>query len=105
MSRQKILYRACQLAALVLVISWWWLGLRQMNYVDFSRTPLPQVGQIVPYETKGIIVCITSADASFDRKLTYTLIGAGIITLVCLVISGGLSKILNPARPPPPPEL
>src|SRR5580704_15056087 len=105
MTRQRIFYRAGQLAALVLVISWSWLLLRQMNYVSFSRIPLPQVGQIVPYEVKRIVVYITSGDVSFDRMLTCACVGSGIITAICLVMSGELSKMLNPPKPPPPPEL
>jgi hypothetical protein len=105
MTRQRAFYRVGQSAALVLVASWWWLGLREMNYVGFSRTPLPQVGQTIPVKPKGVVVYITPADASFDRMLTYVCVGSGIITAICLVISGELSKILNPPKPPPPPEL
>ena len=104
MTRQKIFYRAGQLVALVLVASWWWC-LREMNYVSFSRIPLPQFGQTVPHPTKGIVVYITPQDASFDTLLIRVCIGAGIVTAIFLVISGELSKILNPPKPPPPPEL
>lgn len=76
-----------------------------MNYVDFSRTPLPQVGQVVPHVTKGIVVYITVDDARFDTLLIRACIGAGIITAICMAISGELSKILNPPKPPLPPEL
>jgi hypothetical protein len=89
----------------VLVATWWWLGVREKNYVNLSRIPLPQVGQIVPVKTKGIVVYITTADAAFDRMLRYVCIGSGIITAICFVMSGELSKILNPPKPPLPPEL
>ena len=105
LSRPAIFYRTGQLAALALVASWWWLGLREMNYVSFSRTPLPQVGQIVPVKPKSVVVYITAADASFDKRLTYVCVGSGIIVVICLVMSGELSKMLNPPKPPPPPEL
>ena len=104
LSRRTIVYRTGQLAALVLVASWWWLALREMNYVSFSRTPLPQVGQIVPVKPKGVVVYITTGDAVFDRMLTYVCVGSGIIVVVCLLMSGELSKILNPPKPPLPPE-
>jgi hypothetical protein len=103
--RRTISYRAGQLATLVFVASWWWLGLREMSYVNLSRIPLPQNGQIVPFKTKGIVVYITSGDASFDKMLTYVCVGSGIMTAIYLLISGELSKILNPPKPPPPPEL
>ena len=93
------------MAGLVLAASWWWWGLREMNYVSFSRIPLPQFGQVVPHTTKGIVVYITTADAEFDRTLWYAGIGSGIIVAICLVISGEFSKMLNPPKPPPPPEL
>jgi hypothetical protein len=76
-----------------------------MNYVGFSRIPLPQAGQIVPVKPKGIVVYITTADAEFDKMLWYVGIGSGIIFTICLVMSGELSKIVNPPKPPPPPEL
>ena len=85
--------------------SWWWLGLREMNYVGFSRTPQPQVGQIVPVKPKGTVVYITEADAAFDQTLRYVCIGSGIVTVIFLVMSGELSKMLNPPKPPLPPEL
>lgn len=104
LSRRTIFYRVGQLAGFVLVASVWWWGLRQMNYVGFSRTPLPEVGQIVPIKPKGIVVYITSADASFDKMLGYVGLGSGIIVAICLVMSGELSKMLNPPKPPPPSE-
>jgi hypothetical protein len=76
-----------------------------MNYVSFSRTPLPQVGQIVPVKPKNFVVYITTADAAFDQMLRFVCIGSGIIAAICLVVSGELSKMLNPPKPPLPPEL
>jgi hypothetical protein len=105
MTRQRVFYRIGQLAALVLVISWFWWGLREMNYVDFSTTPFAQLGQTVPHATQGIIVYITAGDAHFDELLTRTGIVAAVITAVCLLLSGELSKILNPPNPPSQPEL
>jgi hypothetical protein len=105
LSRRTIFYRTGQLAALVWVASWWWLGLREMSYVNLSRIPLPQNSQIVPFKTKGIVVYITSGDASFDKMLTYVCVGSGIVAAIYLLISGELSKILNPPKPPAPPEL
>jgi hypothetical protein len=104
LSRKRIFYSAGSLAALVMVASWWWWGIREMNYVNFSRTPLPQVGQVVPHATKGIVVYITSEDARFDILLIRICIGSGIVTAFCLAISGELSKMLNP-KPSAPPEL
>jgi hypothetical protein len=104
-SRRTIFYRTGQLAGLVLVASFWWWSLRQMNYVGFSQIPLPQVGQIIPVKPKGIVVYITLADASFDKMLGYVGLGSGIILAICLIVSGELSKMLNPPKPPLPPEL
>jgi quercetin dioxygenase-like cupin family protein len=59
-----------------MVTSWWWCS-REMNYVSFSRTPLPQVSQVIPHTTKGIVVYITSEDARFDTLLINTCIIAG----------------------------
>ena len=105
LSRQKIYYRAGQLAALILVASWWWIGLREMNYVSFSRVPLPQFGQVIPHTPKSTVVYITAEDARFDKLLIRICIGAGIVTAIFLVASGELSKMLNPPKPPLPPEL
>jgi hypothetical protein len=105
MTRQRIFYRIGQTAGLVLVAAFWWWGLREMNYVSYSRVPLPQFGQVVPHTTKGIVVYITAAEAAFDRTLIYWCVGSGIVVAICLVVSGELSKMLNPPKPPPPPEL
>ena len=95
LSRQKLFYRAGGLAALVLVASWWWRCLREMNYMNFSRAPLPQVGQVIPHTTKGIVVYITSEDASFHTLLIRTCIVAGIVIVTCMAISGELFKQLR----------
>jgi hypothetical protein len=105
LSRRTISYRIGQLAGVVLVASWWRWGFREMIYVSFSRTPLPQFGQVVPVNPKGVVVYITPADAAFDKMLGYVGLGSGIIVAVCLIISGELSKMLNPPKPPLPPEL
>jgi hypothetical protein len=94
LSRQKLFYRADGLAALVLVASWWWC-LREINYMNFSRAPLPQVGQVIPHTTKGVVVYITSEDASFDTLLIRTCTVAGIVTVICMAISGELLKQLR----------
>jgi hypothetical protein len=105
MTRQKIFYRTGQLASLVFVASWWWWCFREMNYVSFSRIPLPQFGQVVPHATKGIVVYITQQDARFDTLLILTCIVAGIVTAIFAAASGELSRMLNPPKPPLPPEL
>ena len=68
---------------------------RQSNYVSFSRTPLPQVSQVIPYTTKGIVVYVTSEDARFDILLINACIMAGIVTVICMAISGELTKRLR----------
>ena len=105
LSRRKIFYRVGQLSGLVLVASWWWWGLREMNYVSFSRIPLPQLGQVVPHTTKGVVVYITPQDARFDTLLIRICIGAGVVTAIFAAASGELSKMLSPPKPPLPPEL
>jgi hypothetical protein len=75
-----------------------------MNYVSFSRVPLPQFGQIIPVKPKSIVVYITQDDAAFDRTLQYVCLISGIIVAICLVLSGELSKMLNPPKPPFPPD-
>ena len=104
-SRRTIFYRTGQLAAFVLVGSFWWWGLRETNYVSFSRTPLPQFGQTVPHPTKGIVVYITPQDVRFDTLLIRICIGAGIVAAIFAAASGELSKMLNPPKPPLPPKL
>jgi hypothetical protein len=104
-TRQRIFYRVGQLAGIVLVTTFWWWALREMNYVSYSRTPLPQFGQVIPHTTKGIVVYITSDDARFDALLKRIGIVAAVATAICLVMSGELSKMLNPPKPPPAPEL
>jgi hypothetical protein len=78
-----------------MVTSWWWWCFREMNYVSFSRTPLPQVSQVIPHTTKGTVVYITPEDARFDTLLINTCIIAGIVTVICLAISGELTKRLR----------
>ena len=98
MTRQRIFYRVRQLAALVLVGSWCWWCLREMNYVSYSRIPLPQFGQVVPHTTKRIIVYITPQDEHFDTLLIRICVGAGIVSAIFLVVSGELSKMLKSSK-------
>ena len=105
MTRQRIFYRMGQLAALVLVACCFWWGVRENNYIGYSRTPLPEVGQLIPHKTKGGVVYITPDDARFDTLLGRISLVAAVITAICLVASGELSRILNPPKPPLPPEL
>jgi hypothetical protein len=76
-----------------------------MGYVSFSRIPLPQFDQVVPHTTKGVVVYITPQDARFDTLLIRIGIGAGIVTAIFALASGELSRMLNPPKPPLPPEL
>jgi hypothetical protein len=69
MTHQRIFYRIGPLAALVLVVCCFWWGVRENNYIGYSRAPLPEVGQLIPHNTKGGVVYITADDARFDTLL------------------------------------
>jgi hypothetical protein len=88
-----------------LVIAWWWLGLLEMTYVGWSKSPQPEIGRTVPHAVKGIIVYISPRDVQFNRSLKWTVIVSGSLLAVCLVFSGELNKMMNPPKPPLPPVL
>jgi hypothetical protein len=100
--RQKVFRLIGQVSGIVLVVAWWWIGLREMNYVGWSRSPLPEIGLTVPHIVKGVRVFISQQDDEFDRLLAHICLGSGIVFAIGIVLSGELSKIINP-RPTLPP--
>jgi hypothetical protein len=103
--RQKFFYRIGQVSGVVLVVAWWWLGLLEMNYVGWSKSPQPEIGRIIPHEVKNIVVYISSNDVQLNQRLKWTVITSGALLAICLVFSGELNKIMNPPKPPLPPIL
>jgi hypothetical protein len=101
---QRVFYRIGQVSAIVLAIGFWWWGLLEMSYVGWPKLPQPEIGRTIPHEVKGIVVYISPKDAEFGRRLTWTMIVSGALMTICLVFSGELNKMLNPPKPPPPPE-
>ena len=101
--RQKIFYRIGQASGVVLIIAWWWLGLLEMTYVGWPRTPQPEIERTVPHEVKNILVYISPRDAQFNQLLKWTVIISGSVLAICLVFSGELNKIMNPPKAPLPP--
>jgi len=101
---RKVFYRIGQASSIVLLIGWfWWCGLQDI-YLRWPRFPQPEIGRTIPHELKGIIVYISREDAEVGRNLIWTMIVAGSLTIICLVFSGELNRILNPPKPPLPPE-
>ncbi|MBA2402634.1 MAG: hypothetical protein H0V72_28855 [Bradyrhizobium sp.] len=100
---QKAFYRIGQASAFVLVVAFWWWALLEMDYVGWPKFPQPEIGRIIPYEVKNILVYISPKDAEFGRTLKWTMIVSGSLMAVCLVFSGELGKMLNPPKPPLPP--
>jgi hypothetical protein len=103
--RQKIFYRIGQASGVVLVVAWWWLGLLEMTYVGWSKSPQPEIGRIIPHEVKNILVYISPDDANLNQRLKWTVIASGLLLAVCLVFSGELNKMMNPPKPRLPPML
>ena len=101
--RQKMFYRIGQASGVVLVVAWWWFGLLEMTYVDWARSPQPEIGRTVPHEVKGIVVYISSNDVRFNQRLKWTMAISGSLLTICLVFSGELNEIVNPPKPPLPP--
>jgi hypothetical protein len=91
-----------QASGIALFIAWFWIGVRENNYVRFSRTPQPEIGRTVAQEVKGVTVYISQQDHQFDVRLERVCLGCGIMLAICFVLSGELSKIINPGKPLPP---
>jgi hypothetical protein len=98
---QKLFYRMGQAAGIVFVGAWFWWGAAEMNYVSWPRAPQPEIGRTIPYQTKGVTVYIAKSDQDFGMRLTYVMIGSGIVFLIGAVFSGELQRIMNPVRKPP----
>jgi hypothetical protein len=100
--RQKAFRLIGQASGIALLVSWTWIGLREMNYVGWSRLPQPEIGLIVPHIVKGIRVFISQQDDEFDGLLTRICLGSGLLFAIGIVLSGELSKIINPKPTLPP---
>ena len=96
---QRAFYRIGQASGIVRIIGFCWWAELQMSYVGWPNFPVLEIGQV-----KGIIVYISPMDAEFSRHLLWTMIISGALMIICLVFSGELSKMLNPPKPPLPPE-
>jgi hypothetical protein len=101
---QRVFYRIGQASCIVLVIAFWWWGLLEMDYVGWPKFPQPEIARTIPHEVKSIVVYISPKDAEFGRHLKWTIIVSAALMIICLVFSGELSKMLNPPKPPLPPE-
>jgi hypothetical protein len=74
-------------AAIVLVVSWFALGLLVNSFVANSpRSPSPEEGKTVPYEVKGIVVFITEEEQRLMSRLFRTAIGSGLIFVLVILI-------------------
>ena len=105
MKRQKIFCRIGQVSGVVMVVAWWWLGLLEMTYVGWSKSPQPEIGRTIPHEVKNIVVYISPTDAEFNQQLWWTVVVSGSLMVIGLVFSGELYRMMNPPKPPLPPIL
>jgi hypothetical protein len=101
---QRALYRIGQVSGIVLVIGFCWWAELQMSYVGWPNFPQLEIGLTIPYEVNGIVVYISPKDAEFSRHLIWTMIVSGALMIICLIFSGELNRMLNPPKPPLPPE-
>ena len=101
---QRISYRIGQVSGIVLVAGWWWWALLEMSYVGWPKFPQPEIARTIPHEVKGIVVYISPNDAEFGRRLGWTMIVSGSLMFICVVFSGELNRMMNPPKPPIPPE-
>jgi hypothetical protein len=91
-------------SSIVLFIGFWWWALLDMSYVGWPKFPQPEIGRTIPHEVKSIVVYISPKDVEFGQHLKWTMIVSGTLMIICLVFSGELNKMLNPPKPPLPPE-
>jgi hypothetical protein len=101
---QRALYRIGHVSGIVLVIGFCWWAELQMSYVGWPNFPQLEIGLTIPYEVNGIVVYISPKDAEFSRHLIWTMIVSGALMIICLIFSGELNRMLNPPKPPLPPE-
>jgi hypothetical protein len=103
-THQKVFYRIGQVSGLVLVLGLFWWAELQMRNVGWPNFPQFEIGLTNPREVKGIAVYIAPKDGEFGRHLMWVIIVSGALTIICLVFSGELNRMLNPPKPPLPPE-
>jgi hypothetical protein len=101
---QRVFYRIGQVSGLVLVISFCWWAELQMSYVGWPNFPQFEIGLTIPHTVRDIDVYVSPRDAEFSRHLMWTIIVSGALMIICLIFSGELNKMLNPPKPPLPPE-
>jgi len=101
---QRVFHRIGQVSGLVLVLGLCWWAELQMRNVGWPNFPQFEIGLTNPHEVKGIAVYIAPKDGEFGRHLMWVIIVSGALTIICLVFSGELNRMLNPPKPPLPPE-
>jgi hypothetical protein len=100
---QRVFYRFGQVFGLVLVLGLCWWA-EQINYLGWLNFPQFEIGLTNPHEVKGIAVYISPKDVEFGRHLAWVIGVSGALVIICLVFSGELNRMLNPPKPPLPPE-
>jgi hypothetical protein len=66
---QRLSYRIGQIAALIFVGAWFWSGWLENDYVNWPRTPQPEMGRTIPLKVKGITVYIATEENRRIRQL------------------------------------
>ena len=96
---QRVFYRIGQVSGLVLVLGLCWWAELQLNYLGWLNFPQFEIELV-----KGIAFYVPQKDLEFGRRLTWVIIVSGALMIICLVVSGELNRMLNPPKPPLPPE-
>ena len=76
-------------AAITLIVAWFASATLENVYVNYPRSPDPQVGRTVPHAVKGIIVYITENQLDLLAWLRWIEIGSGAIAAFVILIHRG----------------
>jgi hypothetical protein len=83
-------------ATIILLPTWFYVGLVDNVYVNRPRRPEPQAGWTTPYAVKGTTVYVSEREAAIEVWLFRLDIGLFALILLCIGVSGGKLTL----RPP-----
>ena len=83
-------------AGAVLVAAWFYWAAFDNTVVNWPRSPQPELGRIIAYPVKGIVVYITEADRTLMTWLTRIATTSLIVLFAALFLSGEWRNIGPP---------
>jgi hypothetical protein len=79
--------------AIIAVVSCAWfaamaaLFVIDSTYVGYPKVPNPEIGRIVPYTVKNVIVYLTKDEETIAKLVHWSAFGFGSLAVICMLVN------------------